>query len=37
MRQWLSSPAALQMQTDFIINRSLAALDRIRKQSRRPQ
>ena len=36
MRQWLSSPAALQMQTDFIINRSLAALDRIRKQSRRP-
>lgn len=36
MRQWLSSPQALQMQTDFIINRSLAALERIKRQSRRP-
>lgn len=36
MRQWLSSPAALQMQADFIIARSVAALGRIKSQSRRP-
>lgn len=36
MRQWLASPAALQMQGDFIIHRSLAALARIKEQSRRP-
>lgn len=36
MRQWLSGPEAMQMQTDFIINRSLAALARIKAQSRRP-
>ena len=29
MRRWLSSPAALQMQADFIIARSVAALERI--------
>lgn len=37
MRRWLSSPAALQMQTDFIIARSVAALERIKGQSRRPE
>lgn len=36
MRQWLSSPGALQMQADFIIARSVAALGRIKSQSRRP-
>lgn len=36
MRQWLSSSAALQMQADFIIARSVAALGRIKSQSRRP-
>ncbi|WP_290566624.1 hypothetical protein [Akkermansia sp.] len=36
MRQWLSSPAALQMQADFIISRSVASLGRIKSQSRRP-
>ncbi|XBD75536.1 hypothetical protein ABFY27_06270 [Akkermansia massiliensis] len=36
MRQWLSSPVALQMQADFIIARSVAALGRIKSQSRRP-
>ena len=37
MRRWLSSPAALQMQADFIIARSVAALERIKGQSRRPE
>ena len=37
MRRWLSSAAALQMQADFIIARSVAALERIKGQSRRPE
>ena len=37
MRRWLSSPTALQMQADFIIARSVAALERIKGQSRRPE
>ncbi len=36
MRQWLSSPVALQVQGDFIIRRSVMALAKMKRHSARP-
>ncbi len=36
MRQWLSSPVAMQLQADFIIRRSLMALSKMKKHSAHP-